>query len=593
MLILGLNMFHADASAAIILDGEVKFAIAEERLNRHKHFGGFPALAVKACLDAVGAKISDVEHVAVGQDSDANLAKKVQYALANPAKILNFIRLRQRKEAMRDVRSLLARALDVDSSQLRFQEHHLEHHIAHIASAYYCSPWDKAAGFSYDGSGDFVSTMMARCEGNEIEVLDRVFLPHSLGSLYTMICEFIGYTKYGDEGKVMGLAPYGRDTFCKEINKIITQKNGGFQLDLSYFKPLGSNQGMQVLPDGTVRLARHFSDRMERQFGKPREPYTEIAQRDMDLAYGLQHRFEEVFFHLLNALHESVPVDELAMAGGCALNSVANGKLFERTPFRHTYIQPAAGDEGLAIGAALHTYHSVLKQPRRVELINAYLGPEFSDSRIQSALRNAGLESQKVDRAALVDSVAEQIASGKVVGWFQGRMEWGPRALGNRSIVAHPGLPNMKDVLNARIKHREWFRPFAPSIMADYQHEYFEHDHSSPFMLHVYKIRPEKRKALCAVNHVDDTGRLQSVTREENPLYYDLISAFHRKTGIPVILNTSFNENEPIVCTPEEAIDCFKRTRMDVLVIGSYVVTKAEQNGEAVLVASVPKADRV
>ena len=574
MLILGLNMFHADASAAIVLDGEVKFAVAEERLNRRKHFGGFPALAVKACLDAVGAKISDVEHVAVGQDSDANLAKKVRYALSNPAKILNFIRLRQRKEAMRNVRSLLATALDVDSAQLRFQEHHLEHHIAHIASAYYCSPWEKAAGFSYDGSGDFVSTMMARCEGNEIEVIDRVFLPHSLGSVYTMICEFIGYTKYGDEGKVMGLAPYGKETYCDEISKIVSPNGGGFELDLKYFKPLGSNQGMQVLPDGTVKLARHFSDRMEKLFGKPSVPHSEITQRDMDLAFAVQHRFEEIFFHLLNRLHGRVPSENLAMAGGCALNSVANGKLFERTPFRGTYIQPAAGDEGLAIGAALHTYHSVLKQPRRHRLDHSYLGPEFSESRIQSALQNAGLEARKMQRSALLDEVAEQIAAGNVIGWFQGRMEWGPRALGNRSIVAHPGLPNMKDVLNARIKHREWFRPFAPSILADYQHEYFEHDHPSPFMLHVYKIRAEKRKALCAVNHVDDTGRLQTVTREENPTYYDLISAFHRKTGIPVVLNTSFNENEPIVCTPEEAIDCFKRTRMDVLAIGPFLVVK-------------------
>lgn len=589
MLILGLNMFHADASAAIVLDGEVKFAIAEERLNRHKHFGGFPALAVKACLDAVGARISDIEHVAVGQDSDANLAKKVQYALGNPAKILNFIRLRQRKEAMRDVRSLLGKTLDLDTSQLRFQEHHLEHHIAHIASAYYCSPWDKAAGFSYDGSGDFVSTMMARCEGNDIEVLDRVFLPHSLGSVYTMICEFIGYTKYGDEGKVMGLAPYGKDTYCEEISKIVAPKNGGFQLDLSYFKPLGSNQGMQVLPDGTVRLARHFSDRMKKQFGEPRQPYTEIAQRDIDLAYALQHRFEEVFFHLLNRLHEGVPIEDLAMAGGCALNSVANGKLFERTPFRRTYIQPAAGDEGLAIGAALYTYHSVLKQPRRTGLKDAYLGPEFSESRIQSALQSAGLETRRLDRVALLEGVAQQIAAGSVVGWFQGRMEWGPRALGNRSIVAHPGLPNMKDVLNARIKHREWFRPFAPSIKADHQHEYFEHDHPSPYMLHVYKIRPDKRKSLCAVNHVDNTGRLQSVMREENPLYYDLISAFQRKTGIPVILNTSFNENEPIVCTPEEAIDCFQRTRMDVLAIGPFMVTKGGRSSESLAAASFPK----
>jgi carbamoyltransferase len=576
MLILGLNMFHADASAAIVQDGEVVFAIAEERLNRKKHYGGFPTLAVKACLEAVGARIADVQHVAVGQDSDANLAKKVQYALANPAKILNFIRMRQRKESMRDVRTLLMKALDVDGSQLRFEEHHLEHHIAHIASAYYCSPWERAAGFSYDGSGDFVSTMMARCEGNDIEVLDRVFLPHSLGTFYTMICEFIGYKKYGDEGKVMGLAPYGKETHSHQIREIVGLKNGSFQLDLNFFKPLGSNQGMEVLPDGTVRLARHFSDRMTKLFGEPREPHTQISQRDMDLAFAMQQRFEEVFFHLLHELYKRVPLEDLAMAGGCALNSVANGKLLTATPFRRTWIQPAAGDEGLAIGAALHTYHSVLKQPRKRELKNAYLGPEFSESRIESDLKKVGLRYQKLEREPLLQRVAEQIAAGEVIGWFQGRMEWGPRALGNRSIVAHPGLPNMKDVLNARIKHREWFRPFAPSILAEHQHEYFEHDHPSPFMLHVYKIRPEKRKELCAVNHVDDTGRLQTVAREENPLYYDLIKTFQRKTGIPVLLNTSFNENEPIVCSPEEAIDCFRRTKMDVLAIGPFLALKSE-----------------
>jgi carbamoyltransferase len=576
MLILGLNMFHADASAAIIQDGEIVFAIAEERLNRIKHFAGFPALAVQACLAAVGVKISDIDHIAVGQDSDANLTKKVQYALANPAKILNFIKLRQRKESMRDARSLLAKALDVPPQSMRFQEHHLEHHIAHIASAYYCSPWDKAAGFSYDGSGDFVSTMMARCEGNDIEVLERVFLPHSLGSFYTMICEFIGYNGYGDEGKVMGLAPYGKNTYCDQIREIIHEKTGGFELDLDYFMPLGSNQGMEVLPDGTVRLARHFSDRMTKLFGAPREPHTEITQRDMDLAFAMQHRFEQICFHLFNQLHERVPVENLVMAGGCALNSVVNGKIFDQTPFRRTWIQPAAGDEGLAIGAALHTYHSVLKQPRRHVMKNSYLGPEFSDSRIELDLKNANLQYRKLERQPLLDAVAKEIAAGNVTGWFQGRMEWGPRALGNRSIVAHPGLPNMKDTLNARIKQREWFRPFAPSILVERQHEYFEHDHPSPFMLHVYKIRPEKREQLCAVNHVDNTGRLQTVSRDENPLYYDLIQAFERETGIPVILNTSFNENEPVVCQPAEAIDCFKRTRMDALAIGPYLVLKTE-----------------
>lgn len=581
MLILGLNMFHADASAAIIEDGKILFAVAEERLNRHKHYGGFPALAVKACLDAVGAKLTDVQHVAVGQDSDANLAKKVQYALANPAKVLNFIKMRQRKETMRDVRSLLAQSLEIDPKKLKFQEHHVEHHLAHIASAYYCSPWEKAAGFSYDGSGDFVSTMMARCEGNRIEILDRVFLPHSLGSFYTMICEFIGYKKYGDEGKVMGLAPYGKETYVKEISKIVALKNGTFQLNLSYFKPLGSNQGMQVLSDGTVRLARHFSDKMEKLFGAPREPYTEITQRDMDLAYAMQHVFEEVFFHLLQNLHQRVPDENLAMAGGCALNSVANGKLFARAPFRRTWIQPAAGDEGLAIGAAQYVYHAILNQPRREQMNHAYLGPEFSEAQVEAALKSAGVKYQRLignnhDRMPLLDAVTNEIVDGNVVGWFQGRMEWGPRALGNRSIVTHPGLPDMKDVLNARIKHREWFRPFAPSILAEAQHEYFEHDHPSPYMLHVYKIRPEKRKSLCAVNHVDDTGRLQTVTRDENPLYYDLIQTFCRKTGIPVILNTSFNENEPIVCKPEEAIDCFQRTKMDMLAIGPFLARKSE-----------------
>jgi carbamoyltransferase len=576
MLILGLNMFHGDASAALVQDGEVVFAVAEERLNRTKHYAGFPSLAIKACLDFVGAKITDVDHVAVGQDSDANLARKVQYALANPARILNFIRLRQRKQPMRNLATLIAQALDVDPAALAFQQHHVEHHIAHIASAYYCSPWEKAAGFSYDGSGDFVSTMMARCEGNHIEVLDRVFLPDSLGSFYTMICEFIGYPQYGDEGKVMGLAPYGKDRFCDSLGEVIGLRNGSFNLDASFFNPLGSNQGMQILPDGTVSLAHHFSPRMVKTFGQPREPRTEITQREMDLAYAMQRRFEDVLFHLLTQLHQRVPCEDLAMAGGCALNSVANGKLFAHTPFRRTWIQPAAGDEGLAIGAALHVYHAVLNQPRCFVMKNSYLGPEFSNARIESDLKKANLRYRKLERKPLLDFVAQNIATGNVVGWFQGRMEWGPRALGNRSILAHPGLPGMKDILNARIKQREWFRPFAPSILEERQCEYFEHDHPSPFMLHVYKIRPEKRAQLSAVNHVDDTGRLQSVGHQENPLYYELIRAFEQKTGIPVVLNTSFNENEPIVCQPEEAIDCFKRTRMDALAIGPYVTVKTE-----------------
>lgn len=576
MLILGLNMFHPDASAALVQDGEVVFAVAEERLNRVKHYGGVPALSIKACLDAVGADISDIDHLAVGRDKDANLAKKVQYALSNPAKLLNFIQIRKRREAMNDLKGLLAHAMDADPSRMRFQEHNVEHHIAHIASAFYCSGWEEAAGFSHDGSGDFVSAMFARCQGTEIEVLERVFLPHSLGSFYTMLCGFLGYRKYGDEGKVMGLAALGDGTYYEQVREIVAAAGSTFELDLDYFMPLGSNSGMDIAKDGSVKLLRHYSDKMIELFGEPRKPHSEITRRDKDLAFAMQKRFEEIFLHLINELHKRAPSDNLAMAGGCALNSVANGMIFSETPFRRTWIQPAAGDEGLAIGAALSAYHSALQQPRKHEMKNAYLGPEFSEARIRSALESAGLEYRALDREALLDQIAGQIAAGNVVGWFQGRMEWGPRALGNRSILAHPGLPNMKDTLNARIKHREWFRPFAPSILAEYQSEYFEHDHPSPFMLHVYKIRSDKRDKLCAVNHVDNTGRIQTVSRDENPLYYDLIKAFHRRTGLPVVLNTSFNENEPIVCTPEEAIDCFRRTKMDVLAIGPYLVQKKD-----------------
>lgn len=574
MLVLGLNMFHGDASAAIIQDGEVMFAIAEERLNRVKHYGGIPALSIKACLDAVGANIGDIDHVAVGRDKDANLRKKVQYALSNPTKLLNFIQIRKRREAMDDLKTLLARAIDADPQGMRFQEHNVEHHIAHISSAFYCSGWDEAAGFSYDGSGDFVSAMFARCAGTELEVLERVFLPHSMGSFYTMICEFLGYRSYGDEGKVMGLAALGEEAYLEQVRDIVSPAGNAFKLNMDYFKPLGSTSGMKIDEDGTVKLVRHYSNKMIEVFGEPRKPHSDITKRDRDLAFAMQQRFEEIFFHLLNELHKQVPSDKLAMAGGCALNSVANGKLFSETPFRRTWIQPAAGDEGLAIGAALYAYHSTLKQPRRHEMKNAYLGPEFSESRIRAALESVGLEYRRLEREPLLEEVADLIAAGKVLGWFQGRMEWGPRALGNRSILAHPGLPDMKDTLNARIKHREWFRPFAPSTLVEHQTEYFEHDHPSPFMLHVYKIRQDKRAGLCAVNHVDDTGRLQSVSREENPLYYDLISAFHRRTGLPIVLNTSFNENEPIVCSPEEAIDCFRRTKMDALAIGPHLVLK-------------------
>ncbi|HVN37869.1 MAG TPA: carbamoyltransferase C-terminal domain-containing protein [Myxococcota bacterium] len=577
--ILGINAFHAGAAAALLLDGRPVAAIAEERLNRVKYYARFPTLAVRRCLDMAGLQFSDIDAVAIGRDPAANRRQKVAYALSRASQLRNLLKIRSKRSRLDDLRALIAKECQVDPATLRFTQYGVEHHVAHTASAYFISPWERSAGFTLDGSGDFVTCMMSVCEGNRISAKRRIYVPHSLGSLYTMICEFIGYRKYGDEGKVMGLAPLGKDSYRESFDRLVRLTRDGFRLDLGYFQPLGANQGVVINDRGEMDLARHYSDRIVDLFGKPREPYAEITQRDMDLAFGLQRVFESGYMHLLRLLHRMVPESRVSMAGGCVLNSVANGKLFDETPFRETCIQPAAGDDGLALGAALYVSNSILGEGHRWEMKNSYLGPEYAESEIRAELERQGIRYARHEREDLLREVASEIQAGNVIGWFQGREEWGPRALGNRSILAHPGLPGMKDVLNARIKQREAFRPFAPSVRAERQAEIFEHTHPSPFMLHVYTIKPAWRDRLSAVNHVDNTGRLQTVSREENPLYYDLIVTFERSTGIPVILNTSFNENEPIVSTPAEAIDCFARTKMDVLAIGPFVCRKTDAVG--------------
>jgi len=424
MLVLGLNVFHPDASAAILQDGKVLFAIAEERLNRVKHYGGLPVEAIRACLAAAGARLEDVDHVSVGRDPRANRSKKIQYAIRNPTKLSNLLRIKGQLKSMDDMRTLLGNALDCDPARLRFRQHNVEHHIAHIASAFYCSPYDQCAGFSYDGAGNFVTAMQARCEGTRIKVLDRTYVPHSLGSFYTMICDFIGYQKYGDEGKVMGLSPYGTDACYEEVARFVRPAGSGLKLNLDFFLPLGSSLGISIAADGKIEQARHFSPAMEKLFGPSRQANSTITQRDKDLAFAMQRRFEEVFFHLLNQLHRKCPLEEIAMAGGCALNSVANGKLFDNTPFRRTWIQPAAGDEGLALGSALYTWHTILGHPRQFVMTNSYLGLEFSEVEIRNSLDAAGLNYERLNRERLIDVVTDEVARGRVVGWFQGRTEW-------------------------------------------------------------------------------------------------------------------------------------------------------------------------
>lgn len=574
MLILGLNLFHADSSASIFIDGELAFSVAEERLNRKKHYGGFPNLSIQACLNAIGARLEDIDHVAVGRDHNANLKSKISFAIRHPKRLSNFARLRFRSSANTDLKTLISDHMDIDPAKLRFKSHNVEHHIAHASSSFYPSNFDKSAVFSFDGSGDFVSVMFARGQGNRLEPLRKLFLPNSLGNFYTAVCQFIGYSKYGDEGKVMGLAPYGKNTYQREFEDILQLTDSGFRLNPTYFRSIGSDGGIDVQPDGSINLTKLYTNNMREVFGNEREPYSELTARDTDLAFAMQRRFEDATFHLLRHLHRIVPETSLAIAGGCALNSVANGKIFQYTPFEKTWVQPAAGDEGLSIGAAMYVYHHILNRPRSFTMRHAFWGPGFSDEECKNALDKAKLAYRKLERSDLLEFTSGKLMNGAIVGWFQGRMEWGPRALGNRSILAHPGISTMKDTLNSRIKHRETFRPFAPSILKEYQDQYFEYSHPSPYMQHVFQIRPQRREELSAVTHVDGSGRLQSVSHDDNPIYYDLISSFHRRSGTPVLLNTSFNEDEPIVCIPEEAIDCFVRTKMDVLCLGPFVVEK-------------------
>ena len=572
--ILGINARHAGASAAIIIDGKPVLAIAEERLNRIKNYADFPTLAIQRCIKEAGISWEEIDGVAIGRDSKANRHQKIKFVLSNPKNLTNFLKMRAGRTSFDNLKNLISDKCHVDPDKLKFKQYNIEHHIAHIASSYFVSDQDSSAGLTVDGSGDFVSTMMSECYGDSIKPISKTYVPNSLGSFYTMICSFIGYDSYGDEGKVMGLAPLGSDKYHDLVKDMVHITNDGFVLNSDWFAPFGSNQGISINKDGKMKIERHYSQKMIDTFGQPRERNSEITTRDMDLAYSLQHRFEVVYLELINKLHKQVSLDHLSLAGGCALNSVANGMAFDKTPFKSMTIQPAAGDDGLALGAALYVSRSILGDGNRWVMENAYLGTKYSEKEMEKALLERGVKYKKLNRGDLIQRTAKDIASAKVVGWFQGRMEWGPRALGNRSILAHPGHPDMKDILNARIKHRESFRPFAPSVLAEKQSQLFERPENSPHMLHVYKIKKEWRERLCAVNHLDNTGRLQSVSKEENSLYYDLISEFEKITDIPVILNTSFNENEPIVEHPEQAIDCYLRTKMDTLVLGPFFCTK-------------------
>jgi len=581
--ILGINAFHADSAACVVIDGELKSAIAEERVgHRSKHNSAFPANALRRVMSDSGVRLRDVTHLAVARDSRANMGAKVRHSLFNLRKSAGAVKeYMSRARRSGDALSNLAAILGEPQEFARYRVVPVEHHLAHISSAYYCSPFEElTAGFSYDASGDFASMMAARCEGSRIEIVDRVTLPHSLGLFYTAVCQFIGFDEFGEEYKVMGLAPYGEDKYSAFMQGLVqTRENEWFSVDASRLGMHSGGVSGSVDSDGRIIMGRFFTPNWTKDLGPSRRRSEPMTQTQMDLARSCQIRFETAAVHCFQRLHQLVPSPRVAYAGGCALNGVANARILRDTPFAQPYIQCAASDDGTCIGAALWAYHNVVGGERRFVMKHAFWGPEYSDTRLRSAVEHVPMRALEIaERQELLDHVAGLIERGLVVGWYQGRSEWGPRALGNRSILANPTLPEMKDIINRKIKRRESFRPFAPSVLKEHVSTYFEQDVESPFMMHVVKFRPEWREKLPAVVHVDGTGRLQSVDRDSNPLYYDLIAAFARRTGVHLVLNTSFNENEPIVDTPEQAIDCFMRTDMDAIVVGKYILTKPENS---------------
>lgn len=581
MNILGINAYHGNASAALVCDGKLVAAVEEERFNRVKYAAGFPAAAIRYCLKEAGITLADLDHVAVPRNPYARLGTKLFYALRMPS----FARERARViSKFTGIPSALAWAFDSDPAKIKSKFHRVEHHQAHLASTFFVSPFEQAALLSADGLGDFASSMWGLGSGNRMRIDGAIAFPHSLGLYYSAVTQYLGFLKFGDEYKVMGLAAYGQPEGLDAFREILRfNSNGGplgFELGLDYFTHHRTGPEMSwAESDKTPTLGKMFSDSMAKRLGGPaRQPEEPLEQRHRNLAASLQARLEEVYLGMLKKLAANTGAKAVCLAGGVAFNCVANGKIFDQTPFEQIYVHPAAGDGGLAVGAAFYVWNQILGKPRFFRMDHAYWGPGYSPQEIRAAVDRSGVAKggytiAELPGPELMRRTAAIIADGKILGWYQGRAEWGPRALGNRSIVADPRRPEMKEILNRRIKHREIFRPFAPSILAEKTGEWFEKSHPSPFMTLAYSVHPDKRDKIPAPTHVDGTGRLQTVTPEANPRYHALISEFERQTGVPVVLNTSFNDNEPIVCRPEEALDCFLRTRMDALVLGHYLIT--------------------
>jgi carbamoyltransferase len=539
--------------------------VEEERFNRQKHTGAFPEMALRYAMSQHGLDLSDVQEVAFFMKPWQLVARRTARALRYlPRSLIQFTTYRPGNAMKIFGLGPHLRSNSVPSRRFpRFRLRHIEHHFAHASSVFYVSPFEEAAIVSIDGAGEDITTWFGYGRGTRIERRHCIRLPHSLGLFYSAVTDYLGFKPWGGEGKVMGLAPYGTpDRYYRKMRELIRwNEDGQLQVNLRYFDY------------HVTGWTRWISPEFEREFGPRRQPEGEITREHEDIAAALQRVVEEAALALVRYAHRLVPSRNLCLVGGVALNSVMNGRIQREGPFENIFIQPAANDAGTALGGALFLAHAVHGLQRTETPDIAYLGPDYTPSECEAAAASLGLVIERP--ADIVERAAELLAAGKIVGWFQGRMEVGPRSLGNRSILADPRDPSMKDTLNHRVKHRESFRPFAPSVLREAAHEYFEGVQDSPYMLLVYPVRAEQRARIPAVTHVDGTARVQTVTRDANPRYYRLIEAFGRRTGVPMLLNTSFNvRGEPIVCSPKDAVACFRATAMDHLALGDLLLSK-------------------
>ena len=575
MYILGINAYHGDASACIFKNEELIAATEEERILRVKHWAGFPCESIKFCLEEAGIDITQVDHITIARDPSANILKKVAHVLKNLASIdAAKDRLLNRKK-ISNLAKDFSSCFGIKESSITAKIHNIEHHRSHMASAFFASPFEESAVLSIDAFGDFTSTMLGKGTGNKINVESQVNFPHSVGAFYTAFTQYLGFNHFGDEYKLMGLSPYGSPTMLKQVRDAVIFKNNGlFELNLDYFTHHIKGVKTKIMSKSDPTPSRMFSDLMVSKFGPKRNENDDITQYHKDLASSVQRVTEELIFHILDHLQKITKSKNICIAGGVAQNSVANGKILDNTMFENLYIPPAGHDAGTAIGSVLWLYNQIQGNDRIKPMLHSYFGSQFSDSEIEQYLKSQNIKYTKYNDFELNNKVTDCLINAGVIGWFQGRAEFGPRSLGNRSIICDPTRNDAKELINAKIKRRELFRPFAPSILKEYVTEYFEKAADAPFMEKVLQIKKDKRSLLSAVTHVDGSGRLQTVDKSVNPKYYGLIESFYRKSGVPILLNTSFNENEPIVNTPAEAYACFSRTSMDMIVMGNIVIER-------------------